>query len=156
MLQSLDGRAIRVDEAGKGGRPRGGFQSGQRGGRFSGSRGRGGRGYSRGENLLSCVKTTFVLCIFDPPLCFSFVFLVLSLEAEDMVATGAMETEVMVKGALGVVIGALVVVVVDTEVADILLAATETTGKNFVANLSAPPSNKHTHTPLHLFGTLSH
>nr|XP_046264038.1 cold inducible RNA binding protein a isoform X2 [Scatophagus argus] len=46
--KSLDGRAIRVDEAGKGGRSRGGFQSGQRGGRFSGSRGRGGRGYSRG------------------------------------------------------------------------------------------------------------
>uniref|UniRef100_H3C087 Cold inducible RNA binding protein a n=1 Tax=Tetraodon nigroviridis TaxID=99883 RepID=H3C087_TETNG len=44
--KSLDGRAIRVDEAGKGLRPRGGFQSG---GRFSGSRGgRGGRGYSRG------------------------------------------------------------------------------------------------------------
>lgn len=73
-----------------------------------------------------------------------------------MVATGAMETEVMVKGALGVVIGALVVVVVDTEVEDILLAATETTGKNFVAKLSAPPSNTHTPTPLHLFGTLSH
>ncbi|XP_051265838.1 cold inducible RNA binding protein a isoform X1 [Dicentrarchus labrax] len=46
--KSLDGRAIRVDEAGKGGRTRGGFGSGQRGGRFSGSRGRGGRGYSRG------------------------------------------------------------------------------------------------------------
>uniref|UniRef100_A0AAX7SUP0 RRM domain-containing protein n=1 Tax=Astatotilapia calliptera TaxID=8154 RepID=A0AAX7SUP0_ASTCA len=38
--KTLDGRAIRVDEAGKGGR--------SRGGRFSGSRGRGGRGYSRG------------------------------------------------------------------------------------------------------------
>ncbi|XP_075339719.1 cold inducible RNA binding protein a isoform X2 [Odontesthes bonariensis] len=45
--KTLDGRAIRVDEAGKGGRSRGGF-SGPRGGRFSGSRGRGGyndRGY---------------------------------------------------------------------------------------------------------------
>merc|ERR1719419_932877 len=46
--KTLDGRAIRVDEAGKGGRSRGGFGSGPRGGRFSGSRGRGGRGYSRG------------------------------------------------------------------------------------------------------------
>lgn len=56
-----------------------------------------------------------------------------------MVATGAMETEVMVKGALGVVIGALVVVVVvDTEVEDILLAATETTGKNLKPEI--PPS----------------
>uniref|UniRef100_A0A1A8QIL4 Cold inducible RNA binding protein n=1 Tax=Nothobranchius pienaari TaxID=704102 RepID=A0A1A8QIL4_9TELE len=48
--KTLDGRAIRVDEAGKGGRSRGGFSSGPRGGRFSsGSRGRGGRGFSRGE-----------------------------------------------------------------------------------------------------------
>uniref|UniRef100_A0A3P9L589 RRM domain-containing protein n=2 Tax=Oryzias latipes TaxID=8090 RepID=A0A3P9L589_ORYLA len=46
--KTLDGRAIRVDEAGKGGRARGGFSSGPRGGRFSGSRGRGGRGFSRG------------------------------------------------------------------------------------------------------------
>ncbi|XP_030015552.1 cold inducible RNA binding protein a isoform X3 [Sphaeramia orbicularis] len=50
--KSLDGRHIRVDEAGKGGRPRGGggFGSGQRGSRFGTSRGRGGggRGYSRG------------------------------------------------------------------------------------------------------------
>ncbi|KAM7400799.1 hypothetical protein PAMA_005130 [Pampus argenteus] len=46
--KTLDGRAIRVDEAGKGGRSRGVFSSGPRGGRFSGSRGRGGRGYSRG------------------------------------------------------------------------------------------------------------
>ncbi|XP_026230527.1 cold inducible RNA binding protein a isoform X2 [Anabas testudineus] len=45
--KTLDGRAIRVDEAGKGGRTRGGFGSCPRGGRFSGSRGRGGRGYSR-------------------------------------------------------------------------------------------------------------
>lgn len=43
--KTLDGRAIRVDEAGKGGRTRGGFNSGPRGGRFSGSRGRGG-GYN--------------------------------------------------------------------------------------------------------------
>ncbi|XP_053183981.1 cold-inducible RNA-binding protein A-like [Scomber japonicus] len=41
--KTLDGRAIRVDEAGKGGSSRGGFGgSGPRGGRFSGSRGRGG------------------------------------------------------------------------------------------------------------------
>ncbi|XP_037538217.1 cold inducible RNA binding protein a isoform X1 [Nematolebias whitei] len=48
--KTLDGRAIRVDEAGKGGRPRGGgFGSSPRGGRFSGPRGgRGGRGFSRG------------------------------------------------------------------------------------------------------------
>uniref|UniRef100_A0A8C6WRC3 RRM domain-containing protein n=1 Tax=Neogobius melanostomus TaxID=47308 RepID=A0A8C6WRC3_9GOBI len=50
--KTLDGRAIRVDEAGKGNRSRGGggFSSGPRGGgRFqSGSRGRGGRGFSRG------------------------------------------------------------------------------------------------------------
>ncbi|KAK1879563.1 Cold-inducible RNA-binding protein [Dissostichus eleginoides] len=48
--KTLDGRCIRVDEAGKGGRTRGGgYNSGQRGqrGGFSG-RGRGGRGYSRG------------------------------------------------------------------------------------------------------------
>ncbi|XP_070774558.1 cold inducible RNA binding protein a isoform X2 [Enoplosus armatus] len=41
----LDGRTIRVDEAGKGARSRGSFGSGPRGGRFSGSRGRGG-GYN--------------------------------------------------------------------------------------------------------------
>lgn len=56
LLQSLDGRPIRVDEAGKGGRPRGGFQTNQRAGRFGGSRGRGGRGYSRGENQLSILR----------------------------------------------------------------------------------------------------
>ncbi|XP_068557878.1 cold-inducible RNA-binding protein B-like isoform X2 [Cebidichthys violaceus] len=48
--KTLDGRSIRVDEAGKGGRSRGGFNSsgprGQRGG--FGGRGRGGRSYSRG------------------------------------------------------------------------------------------------------------
>ncbi|KAG7524512.1 cold-inducible RNA-binding protein isoform X4 [Solea senegalensis] len=42
---TVDGRAIRVDEAGKG-PPRKGLQTGSRGGRFGGSRGR-GRGYSR-------------------------------------------------------------------------------------------------------------
>ncbi|XP_008432069.1 cold inducible RNA binding protein a isoform X1 [Poecilia reticulata] len=47
--KTLDGRAIRVDEAGKGGRSRGGFSSGPRGGRFnSGGRGGRGRGFSRG------------------------------------------------------------------------------------------------------------
>ncbi|XP_061549823.1 cold inducible RNA binding protein a [Phycodurus eques] len=48
--KTLDGRSIRVDEAGKGGRSRGGFCStGQRGGgggRFGTSRGRGGGGYN--------------------------------------------------------------------------------------------------------------
>ncbi|KAI3375030.1 hypothetical protein L3Q82_021543, partial [Scortum barcoo] len=45
----IDGRTIRVDEAGKGGRSRGGYASRPRGGRggFE-SRGRGGRGYARG------------------------------------------------------------------------------------------------------------
>ncbi|XP_037538218.1 cold inducible RNA binding protein a isoform X2 [Nematolebias whitei] len=48
--KTLDGRAIRVDEAGKGGRPRGGgFGSSPRGGRFSGPRGgRGGYNSDRG------------------------------------------------------------------------------------------------------------
>ncbi|KAM4539704.1 RNA-binding protein 3-like [Odontesthes bonariensis] len=46
--KTLDGRAIRVDEAGKGGGSAGGF-SGQRGSRFSGGRGRGGRGFYRGD-----------------------------------------------------------------------------------------------------------
>nr|XP_020471744.1 cold-inducible RNA-binding protein isoform X2 [Monopterus albus] len=63
--KTLDGRAIRVDEAGKGGRSRGGFGSGPRGGRFSGPRGgRGGRGYSRGENLLPEIHKFFVKCRF--------------------------------------------------------------------------------------------
>jgi len=45
--KTLDGRAIRVDEAGKGSRSRGGFGAGgHRGGRFSGGRGRGGGGYN--------------------------------------------------------------------------------------------------------------
>ncbi|XP_034470461.1 cold inducible RNA binding protein a isoform X1 [Hippoglossus hippoglossus] len=49
--KTLDGRAIRVDEAGKGGgRQRTSFGSAPRGGRFNNSRGRGGRGYSRGED----------------------------------------------------------------------------------------------------------
>ncbi|XP_057713404.1 cold inducible RNA binding protein a isoform X2 [Corythoichthys intestinalis] len=48
--KTLDGRSIRVDEAGKGGRSRGGFSSGGPrgggGGRFGSSRGRGGGGYN--------------------------------------------------------------------------------------------------------------
>ncbi|XP_051265857.1 cold inducible RNA binding protein a isoform X3 [Dicentrarchus labrax] len=44
--KSLDGRAIRVDEAGKGGRTRGGFGSGQRGGGgYNGERSYGERSY---------------------------------------------------------------------------------------------------------------
>ncbi|XP_072220532.1 cold inducible RNA binding protein a [Leuresthes tenuis] len=48
--KTLDGRAIRVDEAGKGGRTRGGFGSAPRGGRYGGSRARGGGRGFRGEN----------------------------------------------------------------------------------------------------------
>ncbi|XP_068605277.1 cold inducible RNA binding protein a isoform X2 [Brachionichthys hirsutus] len=46
--KSLDGRAIRVDEAGKGGRAKGGFQSGPRGGGggYNSDRGYGERSYS--------------------------------------------------------------------------------------------------------------
>ncbi|XP_054610760.1 cold inducible RNA binding protein a isoform X2 [Dunckerocampus dactyliophorus] len=51
--KTLDGRSIRVDEAGKGGRSRGGFSSGGPrgggGGRFGGSRGRGGGGGYNGD-----------------------------------------------------------------------------------------------------------
>ncbi|KPP65718.1 hypothetical protein Z043_115854 [Scleropages formosus] len=51
--KSVDGRMIRVDEAGKGGgRSGGGYRggaSGRGGGFFRGGRGRGGRGYSRGK-----------------------------------------------------------------------------------------------------------
>ncbi|XP_077412759.1 cold inducible RNA binding protein a isoform X2 [Vanacampus margaritifer] len=53
--KTLDGRSIRVDEAGKGGRSRGGFSSGGPrgggGGRFGGSRGgyNGDRGYGGGD-----------------------------------------------------------------------------------------------------------
>ncbi|XP_077369805.1 cold inducible RNA binding protein a isoform X2 [Festucalex cinctus] len=55
--KTLDGRSIRVDEAGKGGRSRGGYSSGGPrgggGGRFGSSRGRGGyngdRGYGGGD-----------------------------------------------------------------------------------------------------------
>ncbi|XP_030258629.1 cold inducible RNA binding protein a isoform X4 [Sparus aurata] len=43
--KSLDGRAIRVDEAGKGGRSRGGFQAGGRGGGYNGDRSYGDRSY---------------------------------------------------------------------------------------------------------------
>lgn len=52
MLQSLDGRSIRVDEAGKGSRrPSGGQYAGRGGGRFGGgSRGRGELGHLRGGN----------------------------------------------------------------------------------------------------------
>ncbi|XP_059200167.1 cold inducible RNA binding protein a isoform X2 [Centropristis striata] len=42
--KTVDGRAIRVDEAGKGGRNRGGFSGGPRGQRGGFGRGRGGRG----------------------------------------------------------------------------------------------------------------
>lgn len=62
LCQSLDGRQIRVDQAGKsggGGRSGGGFRGGSSGGRgggggyFRGGRGggggRGGRGFSRGK-----------------------------------------------------------------------------------------------------------
>ncbi|KAK9539112.1 hypothetical protein VZT92_004242 [Zoarces viviparus] len=48
--KTLDGRSIRVDEAGKGGRSRGGFSSGgprgQRGGGYNGDRSYGDRSYS--------------------------------------------------------------------------------------------------------------
>nr|XP_006643484.2 PREDICTED: cold-inducible RNA-binding protein B-like [Lepisosteus oculatus] len=51
--KSIDGRVIRVDQAGKssGGRSGGyrGGSSGGRGGFFRGGRGRGGRGYSQGK-----------------------------------------------------------------------------------------------------------
>lgn len=53
-----------------------------------------------------------------------------------MAATGAMETEIMVTEALGVGIGALVVVVVDTEVEHTPLVATETIGKIFILIIS--------------------
>ncbi|XP_008432072.1 cold inducible RNA binding protein a isoform X4 [Poecilia reticulata] len=43
--KTLDGRAIRVDEAGKGGRSRGGFSSGPRGGRFNSGGSYGDRSY---------------------------------------------------------------------------------------------------------------
>ncbi|XP_043989783.1 cold inducible RNA binding protein a isoform X6 [Gambusia affinis] len=43
--KTLDGRAIRVDEAGKGGRSRGGFSSGPRGGGSYGDRSYGDRSY---------------------------------------------------------------------------------------------------------------
>ncbi|XP_061878708.1 cold inducible RNA binding protein a isoform X1 [Entelurus aequoreus] len=57
--KTIDGRNIRVDEAGKGGggRSNRGFNSGgQRGvgGRFGSTRGRGGGGYSRGRSLVIC------------------------------------------------------------------------------------------------------
>lgn len=71
-LQSVDGRAIRVDEAGKGGSGRsggGGYRGGSGGGRgggyFRGGRGRGG---SRGDHvigILSCFDLSLVLeCIY--------------------------------------------------------------------------------------------
>nr|XP_043894431.1 cold-inducible RNA-binding protein B-like isoform X1 [Solea senegalensis] len=56
---TVDGRAIRVDEAGKG-PPRKGLQTGSRGGRFGGSRGR-GRGYSRGEDQNGEVPIYYIL-----------------------------------------------------------------------------------------------
>uniref|UniRef100_A0A3Q2NRT5 Cold inducible RNA binding protein a n=1 Tax=Fundulus heteroclitus TaxID=8078 RepID=A0A3Q2NRT5_FUNHE len=43
--KTLDGRAIRVDEAGKGGRSRGGFGSGPRGGGYNSDRSYGDRSY---------------------------------------------------------------------------------------------------------------
>lgn len=51
VLQTLDGRSIRVDEAGKGSRrPSGGQYASRGAGRFGGgSRGRGGRGFPRGR-----------------------------------------------------------------------------------------------------------
>uniref|UniRef100_UPI003AAD67B7 cold-inducible RNA-binding protein B-like isoform X3 n=1 Tax=Centroberyx gerrardi TaxID=166262 RepID=UPI003AAD67B7 len=59
--KTLDGRSIRVDEAGKGGgRPsgggfRGGSRGGYGGGGYSGGRGRGGRGYSRGVAMVTAL-----------------------------------------------------------------------------------------------------
>lgn len=113
MLQSLDGRSIRVDEAGKGGRQRGGGFQSNRGGRFGGSRGRGGRGYSRGETQLVVMWNLFLYVILIFP-CFSFAASVLLLEAVDTAAIGATVTGVMVTETSEVAIGAMVAAV-DTE-----------------------------------------
>ncbi|XP_068196584.1 cold inducible RNA binding protein a isoform X3 [Antennarius striatus] len=45
--KSLDGRAIRVDEAGKGGRSKGGYQPSSRGGGYNSERSYGDRNYDR-------------------------------------------------------------------------------------------------------------
>lgn len=109
-----------MDEAGKGLRPRGGFQSG---GRFSGSRGgRGGRGYSRGTTQHYILQLQFILNVV-------LIGVLNFYPKEAMVETGAMEKGVMATEAMGAMTGALVAAVA-TEVEDIHLVVTETTGKN--------------------------
>ncbi|XP_075877306.1 cold inducible RNA binding protein a isoform X2 [Nelusetta ayraudi] len=71
--KTLDGRSIRVDEAGKGSRRQSGQYASRGGGRFGGgSRGRGGRGFPRGGKA-SCGVCLF-LDVFDPFFFFFFFF----------------------------------------------------------------------------------
>lgn len=72
VLQTLDGRSIRVDEAGKGSRRQSGQYASRGGGRFGGgSRGRGGRGFPRGGKASCGVR--FFLDVFDPFVLFCFL-----------------------------------------------------------------------------------
>lgn len=115
-----------MDEAGKGGRSRGGFSSGgPRGGRFSGSRGRGGRGggYSRGE---SCQPVN-MLCVCLQLLLHIASKIVMQFQVADTMATGVTVTGATVTEASEVETGALAVA--DTGVEDIPQAVTEKTGE---------------------------
>ncbi|CAB1456707.1 unnamed protein product [Pleuronectes platessa] len=128
--KTLDGRAIRVDEAGKGGgRQRTGFGSAPRGGRFTNSRGgRGGRGYSRGED--------------------NFGEVVASMETGDM-GTGATVTEALVvvvaaeRGALAAAAAVAATEVADThQEAAVVAAATEKIGVRVDMAIALVPTVK--------------
>lgn len=97
MLQSLDGRSIRVDEAGKGSRrPSGGQYAGRGGGRFGGGggRGRGELGHFRGGKASRGVQFWDLSLI--PLLAFAIAILFMQVDM-----TGAMGTGDMTEGVAG-------------------------------------------------------
>lgn len=137
VLQSLDGRSIRVDEAGKGSRRQSGGQyAGRGGGRFGGGgRGRGGRGHHGGEEM--SVGIYFIDVSVIPLLSFAVAALVV--EVVDTKGTSAKDTTETVAAAIGATAAAAAAAVA-TEVAVAAAGdtavATETIGTGQELNLN--------------------
>lgn len=138
-FQSLDGRSIRVDEAGKGGRQRGGYAGNRGGGRFGGgNRGQGGRGYHRGGNDLWTLLDFCLIPLLSSAISALFMKVV-------NIATGATEEDKIgamtdhSAEAVAVATGGTAAAVVDTEVAAAdTPAATEIIGRGQKLNLHEP------------------
>lgn len=138
-FQSLDGRSIRVDEAGKGGRQRGGYAGNRGGGRFGGgSRGQGGRGYHRGGNDLWTLLDFCLIPLLPSAIAALFMKVVNIATGASEHKTGAMSDHSAV--AVAVATGGTAAAVVDTEVAAAAAdtPATEIIGRGQKLNLHEP------------------